>query len=654
MALEGMDELIRLQELANSLVPPLPRVEAEVRLPLVPPSPFFLGDIKDIRKQEDEKYVEAFKRLFDAAKKGRAAADERWKRAFAAYTNSYDFGYKSPHQAKAFAPRLTRNVDVVAQFIRQALTQNQEFFRVFAVSSRLEDLAAAHAIELMVRYILDMNNLHEKLTKWGKMALLYGLLIGKVYVSPEKVTQLTVGDDGKVTTVERTAYKVKVDIVYPQDIWLDPTGRNKFLIHRVIVDKSDLYDYADIGLLNRDAVDRLVEKAQSHTEKSGAGDKVEGFRERHVYALLEYWGDWWDKDGNLLHRNIWMIFGAPLGADGGILPDYELMRGPMPNPYWHQRPPFVISSVTPEPSISVYPHSLADFLIDLQREYTRLLNAMIDGAIFDAVRIFEVNAAVVENPKDVEDLWSGKIIKRRFGEGQAIMPVQLGKMPTEAAFMINLMERYLMEGFGVTETVMGYLASRGRPTATEVVTARAHAFSAIEEMAAMIEGNFVEPLLEMVFMLAMQVLPDIADDEMLRALGDASDALRRLLSLSPQEREAIARGGYRFRVKGARLAVSKVQELAKINEFIQIISQIPNIAARINWDALMSKVLEAYGWSPDELLVKHPLLQHASDISQLQTELPTPEMIEGVTETEGQTQEAGSMEDIAGILQGML
>lgn len=653
MPVEGMEELFELQRLVNELVPPLPRVEAEVRLPLVPPSPFFLGEVRDEPKQETAKYIEAFKRLFDSAKRGRAGADERWKRAFAAYTNSYEFGYKSPHQAKAYAPRLTRNVDVVAQFIRQALLQNQEFFRVYALSSKLEDLAAAHAIELMVRYLLDMNNLHEKLTKWGKIALLYGLLVGKVYVAPEKVTQLTLDEEGKVKTIERTAYKVKIDIVYPQDIWLDPTGRNKFVIHKVIVDKSDLYDYVDIKLLNKDAVDRLVEKAQSHTEKSGTGEKVEGFRDRHVYALLEYWGDWWDSEGNIMHRNIWMIFGAPLGSDGSILPDYELLRGPMPNPYWHQKPPFVVSSVTPEPALSVYPHSLADFLIDLQREYTRLLNAMIDGAIFDAIRLFEVNAAVVENPKDIEDLWSGKIIRRRFGEGQAIVPVQLGKMPTEAAFMINLMERYLMEGFGVTETVMGYLASRGRPTATEVLTARSHAFSAIEEMAAMIEGNFIEPLLEMVFMLAMQVLPDIADEEMLRALGDASDALRKLLSLSPQEREAIARGGYRFRVKGARLAVAKVQELAKINEFIQIISQIPNIAARINWDTLMSKVLEAYGWSPDELLVKNPLLQHAADISALQTVLPQPTEVEAPAEEEGQTQVPGAMEDIAGILQGM-
>lgn len=55
------------------------------------------------------------------------------------------------------------------------------------------------------------------------------------------------------------------------------------------------------------------------------------------------------------------------------------------------------------------------------------------------------------------------------------------------------------------------------------------------------------------------------------------------------------------------MTLTKVQELAKINEFLQIAAAIPIIAQRINWDGLIRKVVEAYGWSPDEVLLKQPI-----------------------------------------------
>jgi hypothetical protein len=211
------------------------------------------------------------------------------------------------------------------------------------------------------------------------------------------------------------------------------------------------------------------------------------------------------------------------------------------------------------------------------------------------------------------------------------------------------MERYLLEGFGVTETVLGYLSSRGRPTATEVMTARAHAFSAIEEMGRMIESNFMEPLLERVFQVAIQVLPDLADEEMLNALGDMSPTLRRLMSLSAEEREALVRGGYRFQVRGMSMALTKAQELARINEFIQIAAQIPQFATQINWTMLLRKIVEAYGWSPDEVLLQQPAPVVPPHEATGAPSVPTQEAAAAT----GHTTEEGAAADITGMLQGL-
>lgn len=652
----------------------LPRVEGEVRPSFMPPSPFMLGEIKDERKQEASRYVESFKRIFKRARDARKKAEERWRRATSAYLNQYDFGYKSPNQARAYVPRITKNVDVLAYYLRHALVESRQFFRVYALSAKLEELAAAHAVEELISYLLDINDITNKFLQLVKQGLLYGIVAMKVYVRPRMITQLTVDDEGKVKAVEREMYQLVLEGVSPFEIWLDPSGRDKFIIQLTRVDKSDLYDLARLGVLNKDAVDELIERGRVTRETlEGSKTTAEHPRERPVYILAEYWGDFWDEDGNLLHRNCWMIFGGIPGPDGAIPEDYVLMRGPLPNPYWHQKPPIIISPFTPQPTKAIYPMSLVDFFTDMQREYTRIFNAMIDGAIFDAMNVFEVNEAMVENPKDLEDIWPGKIIRKRMGEGQVITTVQLGKMPTNAAFVVQLMERFMQEGFGVTETVMGYLASRGRPTATEVVTARSHAFSQIEELARIVENSFLEPLLERVFQLAMQVLPDIADDEMLAALGDASDTLRRLITLPPESREAIARGGYRFRVHGLSMTMTKAQELAKINDFLQIVSANPIMAQKINWDALLAKVLEAYGWAPDEMLVQHPLGEHAlpehaaeaMQATQAQAAMMQAALAQALTggegampaepelsPEEGARMEPGSMPDIEGILTG--
>jgi hypothetical protein len=490
----------------------------------------------------------------------------------------------------------------------------------------MRSLARAHALQKLIAYLLDMNNLSTAFSVLAKCGLLYGMLAAKIYVKATYTTQL-VSVNGEVRAIERPVYQLAIDPILPHEIWIDPSGRNRFIIHIVRVDKSDLFDLANLGVLNRDAVNELIAKGEAHREKpEGTSKPIEHPKERAVYCLAEYWGDFWDAEGNLIHRNVWMIFGGIPGSDGAVPTDFVLLRGPMPNPFWHQRPPIVTATLSPHPTKEPYPRAIVDSLVDLQREYTRLFNALVDGAIFDAIQVFEVDETLVENPRDIEELWSGKIIRRRPhpSGGQVITPIQLGKMPTAASFVVQLIERYMHEGFGVTETVMGYLAARGRPTATEVVTARSHAFSYIEELARLLETQFLEPMLERLMQLALQVLPDIADEEMLNALGDASEALRELISMPPQEREALARGGYKFRVHGLSMIMTKAQELAKINQFLELASQVPAIAQRLNWDALLSKVLEAFGWSPDEILVRHPLVQHMETPVQQQV-APSPE-----------------------------
>jgi len=606
-----MEQLSQIAQVLEQLGKQIqPRVETEVRP--VPPSPFDYASLAQMRKQTPEEYAEQFWSILKASAEARKSAVDRWDRARKAWANEYDFSYKSPNQAKAYVPRLMRNVEIVSQYLRRAFAENQQSFVIEAVSPTLQNLKWASALQKMCFYILDANNLMEKWQKLVKMGLLYGLMIAKITVLPEKVTHVARGEDGKWKTVERNTYRLSIDIVSPYDIYLDPSGRNKFIIHKITVDEAYLYDLADMGVIERSAIEELKEKGKKLEEKTETTTiKHPPFRK--VVHLFEYWGDWWDEDGKLMHRNVWMIFGSISGTvDEKGIPviiregsPVVLLKGPLPNPYWHQKPPFVVAPLVFSPYNEVYPLSMTDPLVDMQREYTRLFNAMLDGAIFDAVAVFEVSDYGLEEAEGIDNLWAGRILRKKSpDQAPVITPVHLGKMPTAAAFLIQLMERYLLEGFGVTETVMGYLSTRGRPTATEVVTARAHAFASIEELAKSAEASFWEPLLNLLLQVALQVLPDIADEQMLQALGEDKEVLNEILSLTAEEREAIARGGYRFKARALSQAVAKVQEIAKMTEFLQLVSEIPQLSMLLNWNGILRKMIEGYGWSPDEVTIE--------------------------------------------------
>jgi len=603
--MEQLDAIAKILEEMRKTAPA--RVDVEVRP--TPPSPFDFSSLSAMRKQSVEDYEVQFWQILSAASSAKAEAVSRWDRARKAWANEYDFSYKSPNQAKAYIPRLMRNIEIVSQYLRRAFAENQQSFKIEAVSPTLENLKWASALEKMCFYILDENGLMDKWQKLVKMGLLYGLMIAKVVVMPEKVTHV-VERDGKWVTQERNGYKLTISIVSPYDIYLDPSGRNRFIIHKVTVDEAYLYDLADMGVIDRSAIQELKERGKMLEEKHESSS-VKHPPFRRVVHLFEYWGDWWNDDGELIHRNVWAIFGtvSDIVSEGGLVkhsaePPIVLLKGPLPNPYWHQKPPFVVAPLIWAPYEEVYPLSMTDPLVDMQREYTRLFNAMLDGAIFDAISVFEVNEYAVES-EDIDTLWAGKILRKKGVDvPQVITPVHLGKMPTAAAFLIQLMERYLLEGFGVTETVMGYLSTRGRPTATEVVTARAHAFASIEELARAAEASFWEPLLNLVLQVALQVLPDIADEQMLQALGEDKEVLQVIMNLPAEEREALARGGYRFKARALSQAVAKVQEIAKLVEFLGLVADIPQLAMLINWNGVLRKMIEGYGWSPDEVTIE--------------------------------------------------
>ena len=593
-----------LEQARTSLEEVLPRVEAEVRP--TPPSPFYPSNISDLKGLDKSDYEAVFKEILEKSFDERKSAERRWKKALSAYLNEYDFGYKSAHQAKAYIPRITRYVEVLANYLRRALVENQQFFKVVAVASTEENIRSAAALEKMLSYLLEANEMPHKFTQAVKMGLLFGMLVLKVHVQPQTVTHLHQLNDGRWTTIERNAYRLSIDVISPFHILLDPSPRRRYIIQISYFDKSDLYALANQNLLHKSAVDDLVRAAHASTEKI-SGEKTEHPKHRPIYVLFEYWGDMWSPDGDIVHRNIWAIFGAAIGPDGDYLPGtVSLLRGPMPNPYWHQSPPFVVAPLIIPPVEQTYPNALTDYLVDLQREYTRLFNAMVDGAIYDAISVFAANTITLTDPTQLEDIYPGKILQTR-SDTPPLIPIQLGKMPSAAAFIVQMIERLLMETYGVTETVLGYLSSRGRPTASEVMAARSHAFTLIEEIARGLEVTFWEPLLKLLLQTALQVLPDIADEEMLRALGDVSEDLRMLLSLDAQSREALARGGYKFRMEGMSKMIARTNELAKINEFLQLAASLPVIAQRINFDKLLYRIVEAYGWSPSEVLLPAPV-----------------------------------------------
>lgn len=539
----------------------------------------------------------------------------KWDQAWGLYNNAYDFANKAAWQSKNFIPRINMTVRAATFIVKRALLGPAKPYTVDGYGDFGKMIA--YYIDKLAMWHLEEANYITSLTDSLHAGMLSSLMVLKVYPvyvnedsiyfkSPTSLPTLLVN-----TPIEARKYKklkIRIDVIDPYKIHLDPTGQNKFKIQDIEMDLYDLvtlaedksngFDKAEVAKIQESFTAQMADTTTS-TEEDRSGNMPGSNNERRARTVFvqEYWGDVWSTDGKLVARNVTFA----------IANKKYLIKKPVYNKSPDGCDPYVVSPVIRKP-FSVWHQGFAEVVGGLQMMMTELANLMMDANLFASAKAFEVDIDQVYDPLEfTQGIVPGKTFKKRgggFSTAPMIREIQIGTIAQQSLPIYQQVDREFQNGIGLNEFAMPAGRSSGsRTTATEVLEKSQSATTFMEEVAKTVEENVMEPLLNKIFHYVTEYLVSFDDPLILELFG--SDLASRLAVFMRNKafRDAMHKAPIKFKARGLSASVGKLRELEKLAQLSKIIGPYPELQKKIDPDKVMRKAMEAMGWYPQDILV---------------------------------------------------
>lgn len=511
------------------------------------------------RADEVVQTLESYRReAVEARKTGPNARDKVWEQNVDLYWNRYDHSQKADWQSREVMPEAPQFVDRWAAAMREALTNDAEWFAVEDPNDEGDDLAPTirKFMEVLLARVgrnqmgqpMDFAGVFEEQMKLGAMMACHGVVIwredvnGKGYVSVEPAD--------------------------PRTLWFDPTGRGLYRIRRTETDLHKLKEMAASkdgngkSVFNMDQIDMLTAHIDEQMRTEGTamkGHESEIASARKPITLDEYLAIIIESDGETSTTKLQLAV---------IANERFLIRGPEDNPFAHRRDWNVYCPLITVP-LSVYGKSYMENWGSLARTFTELTNLIIDGIQTTAMNAFAVVPDLLEDPTQLlEGVSPNKAFLLKEGSlaTEFIKAIELGRMPPEVLRVWQGIKTELQEGAQHSELALGQFPAKGDITATEVSESQQGASALVRSIARTVESRFLQPMLDLIWKTGLQHLTK-DDAEMASALGE--DMLTALVS---RKSEILGRE-VTFRVTGISSLVDRGQKLRAFMGFMQTLAQ---------------------------------------------------------------------------------
>jgi len=526
---------------------------------------------EEILNIDENKVIHIFKQVYQHAYNVKKNHIIVWDKVWALFNNQYDFSQKADWQAKAYTTKFNGAIRTLMAILKRSVLGAKKIFSVEGIG--YESKLKQANVENLLYYWFYKSNFRHEFTKSLMAGVLSSLTILKAY-----------WNNG-----------IKMEACDPYDITLDPTGRNKFIIHRIKMDLYDVQKLANEGVYNAEKVALIKEgfvraelEYKEKLRRNEPGATPPPFRKE--VEIMEYYGDLFDEDGSLIQENVIIT----------IANDNHLLRI-VKNPYPIK--PFFIYPLYFVP-FSVYHKGFFEDVVTagLIDEMSRVLNGIIDGHLFSIAKAFELNVDIVVDPEEIQSgIYPGKTIKRTgFSNERLIQEVNVGNISQQNLAVYEMLAREFQNATSITEFIMGMPTSRGRPTATEVMQKTQQTMSALEDNVRDLEQYLIVPLLGFVFDLIIKYQDDFTNAQLQEFLGPKLDYTLTL----EQFKEKYLSGQYEFRVNGISQTLLKQQTVEKIALLFQLLQANPIWASKLDLDRLLYKILESLDLDPTELIIE--------------------------------------------------
>jgi|TARA_Y100000310_G_scaffold220119_1_gene221589 hypothetical protein len=568
------------------------------------------GDDQAIGTTEDGtsltvlKAIQESKKEAEKARKGRLARNRENRRAYLGYQ---DFSHKQKGQSKEFLPQTPIAVEQFVGFIKRALTQFGAYYTIDLAKDSRSPLSGTTLRSLLNCFLDDLLVEDNKtlpfqtlLTDGIKVGALESLCILKIHgnmqtdrkfvveqgdqiIGPDGIIEQ---DDSKLVAVDVKNWKLRVDLVQPENYLPDPTGAGLYEIHSTERDISYLDKRADEGVYDRAAVDRIKEdhRARPDDKRQGIDQGQDESRHppfRRRVKIDEYWGTLLNGEGKILHENIFCAMAN----------DKYLIRRPTPNPFWHQESPFVAVPLIRVP-FSVWHKALFDHAVQLNFASNEMFNLILDGGISSVWGIKQLRTDDLEDPRQVADgIQQGDTltVKNTLPHNAKVLEtVSEGEVPRDAMAVLEMLERQFAKSALSSELKLGALPPK-QVKATEVIELSQSQAVTLDAIIGDIERGLIAKTLRKCFLTIIQNMSDVASDRVIDAIGIT--AAFKLSRMSPAERFAVFAGGCSFHVNGLSAVLAKVRDFQKLMALLQAVITNP-----LMFQAFFKK------YSPDKIL----------------------------------------------------
>jgi hypothetical protein len=562
--------------------------------------------------------INAVKEYFNEAERAKRSRMHRNKVNKGAYLGLQNWDHKNPGQSKEFLPKTPVAVEQLAGFVKRALTQFGQWYEVELGRGNLgQGLNKFQIYELMNCFLDNLivednkkSNFSTLLTDAIKVGALESLIVLKVHGQQGKDRRKVVdtlegamapeGSEG-ASFVDLDNWKLRIDLVRPEDYYPDPTGRGLYEIHRTEQDIHTVIEKADKGIYDKRAVNELLGMDQElpDFEKRRAIDRNQEEEPkpsfRKTVVVDEFWGDILDTEGKVVHKNVFCA----------IANDKHLIRPPKPNPFWHQESPFIAVPLIRVP-FSVWHKALMDHAVQLNLAANELFNLIIDGGISAVWGIKQIRMQDLEDPRQVSDGIPQGVtlaVKDTLPHGSKVVEtVTEGDVPQDAMATLEMLSREFTAAALSNELKMGSLPAK-QVLATEVVELSQSQAVTLDAITSDIERELIKRVLEKSWKTILQNMDDVASDMVISALG--VDGAFALSQMTPSQRYQMMANDCAFKVNGLSATLTRVRDFQKTMALLQSVMGNPVLLqaffSRYSPNRILAHLMKTLNVNPEQM-----------------------------------------------------
>lgn len=380
--------------------------------------------------------------------------------------------------------------------------------------------------------------------------------------------------------VETTYDNVAFDVIDAFDVFLDPNARDvnfANLVRVIRMSKAELMRRIATGEfpeLDGQAVAHGG-RARTNNEKSKLVNEYMGilYDPKELIDVIDFWGDI-TVDEHTYHDVHVVSMGDHLA----------LME---PNPYWAGRP-FIIGTAIPVPSRS-YGLGPLEPVLGMMHHVNSVMNQRADNLELSVDTMWGVVNDGVTNPDDIFSE-PGKIVE--MAEPGNVFPIQ-----RDTTFTVSYTEQQVIEQ-AIDRTVgagVGITTGQGRKgervTAMEIQAVLDAGGNRLSNIHGHVEDTQLQTLLSKMIAMCRQF---VNYDSVVRLPGDEPGQVM-YVEYGPRE----LMFDYDLQPVGAEYVANRERELQQAVDYVNLVSQVPQFAEQINWEAMLKMVTRKFGFKED-------------------------------------------------------